>query len=318
MSNDNVFTVAAVQSVPAYHDLDAGLDKAAGLIADAARKGARLVVFPEVWLQGYPYWASISTSDPAFGQFLERLLASACTIPGPAIDRLAAAAREHSINVVISMHERDGGTLYNTQVYLSDDGELLGAHRKLMPTVTERLVWGFGDGSDLDAYATSAGKLSGLLCFEHQMAPARYLLAGLGTEVHASTWPGMPMLDSWVDASTRNLALENGCFVIVAREIMSADHLPADFPTDPTGDAGRWIGHGGSAIIGPRGQYLVEPVFGEETIITAEIDLNQIGPAKAFFDTVGHYARPDVFQLVWHGHETPPVIVSDPNADDED
>lgn len=308
MSQENVFTVAAVQHAPAYHDLETGLDQAVNLIAAAAAQGARLVVFPEVWLQGYPYWASISTSDPAFGQFLGHLLQSACEIPGPAIDKLSSAAREHGINVVISMHERDGGTLYNTQVYLSEQGELLGAHRKLMPTVTERLVWGMGDGSDLDAYATSAGKLSGLLCFEHQMATARYLLAGFGVQVHASAWPGMPMLDAWIDASTRQLALENGCFVIVAREIMSKDRLPADFPADPTGDAGRWVGHGGSAIIGPRGEYIAGPVFDEETILTAEIDLAQIGPAKAFFDTVGHYARPDVLQLVWHSEPKLPVV----------
>ncbi|UCG73898.1 MAG: carbon-nitrogen hydrolase family protein [Chromatiales bacterium] len=308
MTNDNVFTVAAVQHAPVVHDLDAGLEKAVGLIADAAGQDARLVVFPEVWLQGYPYWASISTRDPAFGQYVGLLSANACEIPGPAIDRLASAARENQINVVISLHERAGGTLYNTQVYLAEDGTLLGAHRKLMPTVTERLVWGMGDGSDLAAYPTSAGKLSGLLCFEHQMAPARYFLAGQGVQVHASAWPGMPLLDAWIDASTRQLALENGCFVIVAREIMSEDRLPEGFPADPTGETERWIGHGGSAIIGPSGQYLVPPVFDEETIIKAEIDLRQIAPAKAFFDTVGHYARPDVFQLVFHGQPKPPVV----------
>jgi predicted amidohydrolase len=291
------------------HDLEAGLKKAERLIAEAATAGARLVVFPEVWLQGYTYWASITTHGPEFGQFLDRLQKSACEVPGPAVDRLAAAARENEINVVISLHERAGGTLYNTLVYLSATGELLGTHRKLTPTVTERLVWGMGDGSDLAAYATSAGKLSGLLCFEHQMAPARYLLASLGVQVHASAWPGMPLLDAWVDASTRQLALENSCFVIVAREIMSEARLPAGFPVDPTGQSDRWVGHGGSAIIGPRGEYLAGPVFDEETFVVAEIDLDQIAPAKAFFDTVGHYSRPDVFQLVWHREPKLPVIV---------
>lgn len=311
MSDNKVFTVAAVQHAPVLHDLEAGLEKAVALIAEAAGQGARLVVFPEVWLQGYCYWASISTHGPSFGQFLDRLTASACEVPGPAIDRLAAAARDNGINVVLSLHERAGGTLYNTQVYLSDTGELLGAHRKLTPTVTERLVWGMGDGSDLAAYPTSAGKLSGLLCFEHQMAPARYLLASFGVQVHASAWPGMPLLDAWVDASTRQLALENSCFVIVAREVMSMDRLPEGFPEDPTGRADRWVGHGGSAIIGPRGEYLAGPVFDAETIVTVEIDLGQIPPAKAFFDTVGHYARPDVFQLVWHKEPKPPVITED-------
>lgn len=309
-ASEQQFKVAAVQWAPVFHDLEAGLKKAAEAISEAAAAGARLVVFPEVWLQGYPYWASISTRDPVFGEWYRLLKQNAAEIPGPEIERLAAVAGSAGINVAISLHERAGETLYNTMVYLSASGELLGAHRKLMPTVTERLVWGMGDGSDLAAYETSAGRLGGLLCFEHQMAPARYLLANLGTQVHAASWPGFAFLDGVIDASTRQLAHENGCFVVVAREVMSMDRVGSDCPPDPSGDAGRWEAHGGSAIIAPDGRYLAGPVFGEETIVTAEIDLGLIADAKGMFDTAGHYARPDVFQLVWHSQAKPAMLKS--------
>lgn len=312
----DVFKVSAVQWAPEFHDLSAGVDKAIKAIAEAAGDGARLVVFPEVWLQGYSYWASISTRDPAFFAWNRKLREVSVEIPGPEIGRLANAAREHRINVVISTHERGGETIYNTLIYLSDEGELLGAHRKLIPTVTERLVWGMGDGSDLAAYSTSAGQLGGLLCFEHHMAPARFLLAQLGVQVHASPWPGFEMLDGVVDACTRQLAFENGCFVIVAREIMSAERLGPGLP-DTGDDPGRWAAHGGSAIIGPDGNYLAGPVFDEEKIITAEIDLRRIGDVKGMFDTAGHYARPDVFQLLWHREPKLNILITDEELDSD-
>jgi predicted amidohydrolase len=309
-TESKTFKVSAVQWAPEFHDLSAGVEKAVRAIAEAAAGGSRLVVFPEVWLQGYVYWASMTTREPAFFAWQNKLREVAVQIPGPEVERIAAAAAEHGINVVISMHERGGESIYNTQIYLSAQGELLGAHRKLIPTAIERLVWGNGDGSDLDAYRTSAGRIGGLLCFEHHMAPARFLMAQLGVQVHVSPWPGFAMLDGIVDANTRQLAFENGCFVIVAREIMSADRLGPGLP-DPGDDPGRWAAHGGSAIIAPDGSYLVAPLFDEERIITAAIDLREIGGVKSMFDTVGHYSRPDVFQLVWHRQPKNNVLIAD-------
>ena len=315
-SQSRVFKVATVQWAPEFHDVAAGVDKACRAIAEAAADGAKLVVFPEVWLQGYIYWASMSTRDPAFFAWHNKLREELVEIPGPEVSRLAECAREHGTNVVISMHERGGETIYNTQIYLSDEGELLGTHRKLIPTVGERLIWGRGDGSDLDAYPTSVGQLGGLLCFEHHMAPARFLLAQLGVQVHASPWPGIEMLDGVVDANTRQLAFENGCFVIVAREIMSAARLGAGLP-DPGEDPGRWAAHGGSAIIAPDGSYLAGPVFDDETIVTAEIDLSRIGAVKGMFDSAGHYTRPDVFQLIWHRQPKPNTLLADDDLDED-
>ena len=196
-------------------------------------------------------------------------------------------------------------------LYIGADGKILGKHRKLIPTQAERLVWGRGDGSDLDVYETPVGRLGGLNCFEHQMAPARIALSSMNMQVHAAAWPGHAFLNDVIDASTRHLAHENACFVIVAREVMSPDRVPDHMPMSEEA-AGHWHGHGGSAIIAPGGQYLVAPVFDEETIVTAEIDLADIAVNKWFFDGTGHYSRPDVFQMRWDKRPKPPVdLVSD-------
>ena len=177
-----------------------------------------------------------------------------------------------------------------------------------MPTLTERLIWGYGDGSDLDVYDTDIGRLGGLICYEHQMAPARYALSTLGIQVHASVWPGWEQLHPVIDAATRHLAYENACYVIVARETMSPDLLPAG---TPLAEEPFWHASGGSAIIAPGGKYLVEPVTDKETIIYAEIDLESTIESKRWVDSAGHYARPDVFQLHWDKRPKPPLVIDD-------
>lgn len=291
--------VAVVQQAPEFHDPAAGAEKASRAIAEAVSRGAALVVFPETWLQGYPYWASISVRDPRFTWFRRDLQQHAVTVDGPEVGVIRAAAAHAGCIVVMSIHERAGGTIYNTQLFIGADGVLLGAHRKLMPTTTERLVWGMGDGSDIEAWDTAAGRLGGLICFEHMMPLARYALCTLGVQVHAGVWPGQPAIDVWVDACTRQLAFENGCFVIVARECMSAQRLSGRFP-DISDEPGRWAAHGGSAVIGPDGRYIAGPVFDTETLVEAELDLGLIGDVKWWYDGAGHYSRPDVFSLRWN------------------
>ncbi len=304
------FVAAVVQWAPEAHDAIAGSKKAAKAIGEAAALGARLVVFPEVWLQGYPYWAGLSVRDPEFQTWRDALYRAAIAIPGPEIARVQEAAAKHHCQVVISAQERSGGTIYATQVFIDATGQLLGKHRKLMPTLTERLVWGMGDGSDLDVYGTELGRLGGLLCFEHQMAPARYALCGLDIQLHAACWPGHGFLNPVIDASMRQLAHENACFVFVAREVMSADRVPPSMPPIASGKE-FWTGVGGSAIIAPGGEYLAPPVFDQEAIVTAEIDLGRIALAKWFVDGAGHYARPDVFRLEWNRSGKPAMIIQD-------
>lgn len=302
------FVAAVVQWAPEAHDAVAGSHKAARAIAEAAAQDARLVVFPEVWLQCYPYWGGMSLREPEYQMWREALFRAAISIPGPELATVQAAAAKHRCHVVMSAQERAGGTLYATQIFIGPDGRLLGSHRKLMPTLHERLLWGMGDGSDLDVHDTELGRLGGLMCFEHQMAPARYALCGLGIQIHAACWPGHAFLDPVIDASMRQLSHENACFVLVARDVMSADRIAAGMPPVTIGRE-IWNAHGGSAIIAPGGEYLVAPVFDREAILTAEIDLSRIAVAKWFVDAAGHYARPDVFRLEWDRRAKPPLAI---------
>ena len=302
------FVAAAIQWKPVVHDPKAGAAKACEAIAEAANAGATLVVFPELWLQGYCYFAGAQLQSEVFQSWRSVYAEAAISIDGPEMKQIQKAAAENNCNVVMSGHEGEGGTLYNSQMFIDDTGALLGCHRKLIPTQTERLVHGRGDGSDLDVYDTNVGRLGGLLCFEHQMAPARYALCTLNCQVHAASWPGFGFLHPIIDASMRQLAFENGCFVIVARDVLTADDLPPGMPD--VGDEGHhWHMRGGSAIISPMGEYLAEPVYDEETIVYAEIDLSAISLPKSFLDGAGHYARPDVFQLKWDKRPKPPVDV---------
>jgi aliphatic nitrilase len=308
---ESPFVAAAVQRSPDYLNLDATTKLAVDCIREAARNDARLVVFPETWLAGYPYWVFSERRDRAATAALyTRHFRNSVTIPGPQIELISSAARRSKTAVAIGVHERDpaGGTLYNTLCYIGPEGELLGKHGKLVPTEAERVVWGMGDGSDLDAYETGLGRLGGLICYEHQMAPARYALAGLGVQIHVAVFPGFALIDAVVDAATRHLSYENACYVIVARDVMSADRLPRSTPLP---DGPLWEIHGGSAIIAPGGEYLAGPAFGEETIVYAEIDLDRIAPVKQLVDSVGHYARPDVFQLRWNKRPKRPIVVDD-------
>ena len=303
------FVAAAVQRAPGL-TIEASVDKAVAAIGEAASAGAQLIVFPETWIPFYPYYHSRSADREAFAKLYQHTFEHSIAIPGPEWSRIADAAAEAGAHVVIGVNERQpsDGTIYNTLAYIGPDGSLLGKHRKLVPTLSERLIWGYGDGSDLDVYDTDVGRLGGLICYEHQMAPARYALSTLGIQVHASVWPGWEMLNPIVDAATRHLAYENACYVIVAREVMSPELLPSG---TPFGEEPFWHASGGSAIIAPGGKYLVEPVVDEETIIYAEIDLSATIESKRWVDSAGHYARPDVFQLHWDKRPKPTVVIDD-------
>lgn len=303
-------SVAIVQWAPEVHDAAAGVHKAVRAIAQAAASGARLIVFPEAWLPGYPYWAGLSTRDPDYHAFRESLWRAAIEIPGPEIQEIQRAAAQHCCHVVLGAQERAGGSLYAVQVFIGADGRLLGKHRKIMPTLTERLLWATGDGSDLNVYDTELGRLGGLMCFEHQMAPARYALCTLNVQIHVACWPGHAFLDPIIDASMRQLAHENACFVIVAREIMSADRIATGMPAVRSGPE-FWSAHGGSSVIAPGGAYLAEPSFDVETLITAEIDLDRISHAKWFIDGAGHYSRPDIFRFEWDRRPKLPMQTRD-------
>ena len=296
-------TVAAVHASSPFLDRDAGIDKTCRLISEAAEQGAKLIVFPETFVPGYPFW--IWTHTPAMsGAFFLELFANSVTIGSEATDKVAAAAREAGVYVVLGISERDGGTLYNTLLYFDDSGAIIGRHRKLQPTCVERTVWGRGDGSDLRIVETPFARLGGLICWEHSMDLARYALTSQGEQIHIAAWPGISALshdpsstifDELTAAAARHHAAAGQCFVINAQSCIDAatiERLGFNERPEMIREGGGW-----SAIIGPTGRIIAGPHRDTETILCAEIDLAEIVMFKYVSDSAGHYARPDILRL---------------------
>jgi predicted amidohydrolase len=307
VSDGRRFTVAAVQAAPVFLDLDASVEKAVALIAEAAGRGAKIIAFGETWLPGYPAWifGAAGWDDPASKRAFARLSRNAIEVPSAAVDKLRDAARDAEATVVMGAHERDatysGGTLFNAQILIGPDGALLGVHRKLIPTHAERIVWGPGDGSTLHVVDTPHARVGALVCWEHWMPLARFAMHAKGEQVHVAAWPDTP--ESHHIAS-RHYAFEGRCFVICAASYLRMSDVPDDFElagvlregveVDSAGDE---LIPGGSGIIGPDGAWITGPVFGREEIVLAEIDLDRIAEEHQALDAAGHYNRPDVFRL---------------------
>ncbi len=306
-NEDNIapFKVAAVQATPEYLDREATIDKACDLIATAGGEGARLVVFPEAFIPAYPdwVWAIPSGEEGVLNELYAELLSNAVTIPSDATDRLCRAAKLANAYVVMGMSERNaeasGASLYNTLLYIDAQGQILGKHRKLVPTGGERLVWAQGDGSTLQVYDTPLGKLGGLICWENYMPLARYTMYAWGTQIYvAATWDrGQPWL-----STLRHIAKEGRVYVIGCCIAMRKDDIPDHYEMKQKfyAEADEWINIGDSAIVNPEGQFIAGPVRKQEEILYAEIDPRMVQGPKWMLDVAGHYARPDVFQLTVH------------------
>jgi len=298
------FTVAAVQAAPVFLDREATIDKACHLVQEAARNGARIIVFPETWVPTYPFW------DTQRGGAWLDLFRNSVEVPSPSTDRLAQAARKAEAYVAIGVNERDSrtrGSLYNSLLYFGPDGTLLGVHRKLMPSAGERLIWGMGDGAGLHVLETPLGRLGGLICWEHEMTLVKYAMYARGEQIHASVWPAWTFQRDHIQFGTRQYAYEGKCFVIVSAGLLDADIVPESWRTN-RGSVGRQVADGGSAIIGPDGDYLAGPVYEQETVVYADIDLARVALAKRLMDTAGHYSRPDVVRLLFDGSAKEPLI----------
>jgi len=229
------------------------------------------------------------------------LMENSVVVPGPVTEALAKAAREHQIVLNISVHERvvEGpgrGTLYNTMLTFGQDGALLNRHRKIMPTYTERMIWGQGDGSSLHAVATDLGRIGGLICWEHWMPLARQVFHQSGEDIHIAAWPQVKEMNL---IASRHYAFEGRCFVIACGAVMRASELPAELePSEPLKQRpDSFVLNGGSAIIAPDGSLLAGPVFEEEVILTADLDLSRIAEESLALDVAGHYSRPDIFEV---------------------
>lgn len=299
----NTVRVAMVQD-EAPPTLAAGLALTAARTADAAGRGATLVVFPETWLPGYPAWldwcvdAALWDHAPTKTVFA-RMAAGSIVVAGESGAALAAIARTHGVTLVIGVIERveagpGRGTLYNTLLTFGPDGALLNHHRKLMPTYTERLVWGQGDTAGLRAVDTPAGRVGGLICWEHWMPLARQAMHDSGEDIHVAVWPNVHEMHQ---VASRHYAFEGRCFVLASGALMRADALPGELAPKHVLPADGWILRGGSAIIGPDGRYVTEPVFNEATIAIADLPLARVREEAMTLDVSGHYARPDCLTL---------------------
>jgi len=298
--------IAAVQARPVYSDLSQSLERALSLIKEAASQGAQLVVFPETWLPGYPAWLDCCRDmglwdyEPTKRVF-ERLMDNSVVVTSPVTEALSTAASEHNVVLNISVHERikEGpgrGTLYNSMLTFDSDGTMLNHHRKIMPTFTERIIWGEGDGESLYAAETQVGRVGGLICWEHWMPLARQALHNSGEDIHVAAWPWVKEMNL---IACRQYAFEGRCFVIACGGLMRASDLPSEL--EPIAELGEnpeaLVLKGGTTIIAPDGSLLVGPVFDEETIVTADLDLSQINRESMALDVTGHYSRPDIFDF---------------------
>ena len=290
--------VACVQAEPVVLDREATLDKLDALTEEAAAAGAALVVFPETFVPAYPssVWARALAgwADPRAKAAFARLAEESVEVPGPASDRFGAAAAQHGVWLVVGVSERDRGTLYNSLLYYSPEGELALHHRKLVPTNHERLIWGQGDGGGLRALETPLGRIGGLICWENYMPLARFSLYESGVEVYIASTADDG--EAW-QATLVHIARESRAFVVAPSHFQRASAYPDDFPLKAELDGFDVIGRGGSAILGPDGAYLAGPLYDEEGILYAEVDPGRLFEERQRFDPAGHYNRPDVLHL---------------------
>jgi nitrilase len=292
-------TAAAVQATPVFLDRDATIEKVYRLSKEAASNGAELIVLPEAFVSGYPDWVWRSQPWSEGAARYRRLLESSVTVGSPAAKALAGAAQEAGAYLCVGVNECDeaGGTLYNTVLCFSPEGELVARHRKLMPTGAERVVWGTGDGSSLGAFDTPFGRIGVLTCWENYMPLAKYAMYAQGIDILlAPTWDNG---ENWI-CTLRHNAREGRVYVMGVASLLRGPDVPADFPgrEGMYGGEDDWMCPGWSAIVEPEGSLVAGPLKEEEGILYAELDAGLARASRIEFDPVGHYSRRDVFRLL--------------------
>jgi len=310
--------VAVIQAAPVVFNREATLAKVAGLTAQAAAQGAQLALFPEAFVSAYPrgldFGAVFGSRTEQGRADFQRYWESSVDVPGPATVQLGRIARDNHLYLVIGVVEREGGTLYCTVLFFAPDGAMMGKHRKVMPTAMERLVWGFGDGSTLPVFDTPLGKLGAVICWENYLPLMRAAMYAKGIQIYCA--PTADCRESWT-ASMRHIAVEGRCFVLGCNQFTRRRDFPEDYNAFPSMAPETIVSDGASCIVDPFGNFLAGPNREGEAILTAEIDLGQIVRGKYDLDVVGHYARPDIFQL--HVDERPkrPAVFSDDSTPDK-
>ena len=309
MAEKALVRIAAVQMAPDLETSGGTVSKVLAAIAEAADKGARLVVFPETFVPWYPYFSFVQPPVLTGAEHV-RLYENAVVVPGPVTEAVGALAKRHAIVVVLGVNERDHGSLYNTQLVFDADGRLALRRRKITPTFHERMIWGQGDGAGLTVVPTAVGRIGALACWEHYNPLARYALMAQHEEIHVAQFPGSmvgPIFAEQIEVTIRHHALESGCFVVNATGWLSEEQIARISPDEKLRKALR----GGcmTAIVSPEGAHLVPPLTQGEGILTADLDMSLIVKRKRMMDSVGHYARPELLKLVLDNRPARPMEI---------
>jgi len=304
MPQNKMVRVAVIQAAPVIMDRELTVEKTRSLALEAAEKGAKIVVFPEAFIPAYPrgmtFGTNVGSRSQEGRQDWARYWKNSVLVPSSTTDALSETARQAAVYLAVGIIERESegsqSTLYCTVIYFGPDGALLGKHRKLKPTASERLIWGEGDGSTLTVVDTPYGKMGGLICWENYMPLARAAMYDNGVSLYLA--PTADSRDVW-QASMKHIALEGRCFVLACNQFVTKEMYPKDLACyAELESASEIMCRGGSAIISPMGEYVAGPVYGKEEILIADLDLDLIPQSRFDFDVTGHYARPDVFQLI--------------------
>jgi nitrilase len=299
MEKTTVFKASVIQASPVIFDRDATVEKACRLVQKAADQGSKLVLLPESFVPAYPRgfsFGAVVGNRSAEGRVLwQRYWENSVDVPGPATEILGEAARQANVYLGIGITERDRGSLYCTLLYFGPDGRLLGKHRKLKPTASERLIWGEDDGSTLTAVQTKLGIVGGLICWENYMPLARMAMYQKGVQIYLA--PTADSREAW-QSTMRHIALEGRCFVLGCNQYVTREMYPSDLPGyEELAAQPEVMCRGGSVIVSPMGEVLAGPLYDKEGILTAELNLDEIIRGKFDFDVAGHYNRPDIFDF---------------------
>ena len=295
--------IAIVQQPPVVLNKKKTIETAVALTGEAAANGAKLIIFPEAYIPGYPAWIWRLRPGGDWGLSEEihaRLLDNSVNLESNDMAPLYEAAKKHQVTIMCGMNERESNlsqaTLYNTAIIIGPDGQLINRHRKLMPTNPERMVWGFGDASGLKVVDTPCGRVGALICWENFMPLARYALYAQGIEIYVA--PTYDSGDGWI-GTLQHIAREGCCWVVGSGNALKVSDLPDDFPDKENlyPDQDEWINPGDSIVIAPGGEIVAGPIRNEQSILYADVDPEQVGIARRTLDIVGHYARPDIFTL---------------------
>lgn len=299
MEKTTIFKASVIQASPVLFDREATVEKACRLVQEAANQGSKLVLLPESFIPAYPRgfsFGAVVGNRSAEGRALwQRYWENSVDVPGPATEALGEAARQADVYLGVGVTERDRGSLYCTLLYFGPDGCLLGKHRKLKPTASERLIWGEDDGSTLTAVQTELGMVGGLICWENYMPLARMVMYQKGVQIYLA--PTADSREAW-QSTMRHIALEGRCFVLGCNQYVTREMYPSDLPGyEELAAQPEVMCRGGSVIVSPMGEVLAGPLFDKEGILTAELDLSEIIRGKFDFDVAGHYNRPDIFDF---------------------